>query len=259
MTGIVARALLVIAIACLAGAAALAFSSSQPKEYLAVSRFAFGRLLSPELQVLGAGFGEPDVEEDIRTLTESDIMNADEIAEATARAHPELGFTGGEIAGRVAAIPSRGTLVVDLRARASSPELAARLVTAYGEQYLELRRARERRQATAVQRVLQRRLARMSERERATLAGSNLQGHIDDLEVLRIRGTNNPQIIAGARASGAAVSPNTQRNVVFAVVLGLVVGVGLVALRSEGRSRSRVAAARRAAAARTRGDPIDPR
>jgi uncharacterized protein involved in exopolysaccharide biosynthesis len=73
MTSIIARALLVVAIAALAGAAALAFSSSQPKEYSAVERFAFGRILSPELQALGAGFGEPDVEEDIRTLTEADI------------------------------------------------------------------------------------------------------------------------------------------------------------------------------------------
>ena len=248
MLSVVVRVLLVVVIACLAATAAYAFSSSQEKEYEAVERLGFSRILSPELQALGPEFAEPDVEEDIRMSTEAATVAANEVADATARAYPDLGYTGGQIASRVSAAPVRTSLILEVRARASSPQLAARLAAAYVEEYISLRRARERRQATAVERVLKPRLDRMNERERATLAGSNLQDRLSDLEVLRRNGSGIPKVVEGARASGTSVKPQTRRNVIFALVLGLVVGIGLVALRSEGRSRARVAAARRAAA-----------
>jgi uncharacterized protein involved in exopolysaccharide biosynthesis len=253
MIALLGRIMLVVAVAAMAGAAAAGFSARQPEEYQGTMRFQFGQLLSPELQLLGPDFGEADVEEDIRIATEAAGIDSFDVAERTARDNPELGYTAGQIAGRVSASPDRGTLIVVVRGRASSPRLAARLTDAYARAYLDLRREREKAQAAAAQEVLRERLAAVPRAELGTLRASTLNNKIADLEVLRRVGSGTPKIIDGARAAAKPSQPRTQRNVLFAVLFGLIIGIGMVALRAEGGSRARVAAARRAAA-RARAD-----
>lgn len=245
---IVGRVLLVLVVAALAGAAAIGFSAQQPKEYQAGMQFQFGQLLSPELSLLGPDFGTPDVDEEVYINTEAAGLNSDDVGDATARRHPELGYTAGEINGRTVAAANRTTLIIDLRSRADSPQRAARLVAAYGEQYLALRRGRERKQAANAQAVLRESLRRVPREERGTLRAATLQNKIADLQVLKETGSGNPKVITTARASSAKVQPQTARNVVFALLFGLAIGIGMVALRSENRSRARRAAARRVAA-----------
>ena len=248
MTGIVVRVLLVLVVTALAGAAAIGFSNQQSKEYEASMRFQFGDLLSPELQILGPDFGAPDVDEEVYINTEASALNSADIGDATARKHPELNYTAGQINARAHATANRNTFIVVLRGRSDSPQRAARLVAAYGEEYLALRRERERDQAAKAQAILRERLRQVPREERGTLRSATLQNKIADLEVLKRAGSGSPKVIASARATSAAVQPQTARNVVFAVLFGLAVGIGMVALRSEGGSRARLAAARRARA-----------
>jgi uncharacterized protein involved in exopolysaccharide biosynthesis len=56
--------------------------------------------------------------------------------------------------------------------------------------------------------------------------------------VLKRVGTGSPEVIESARASSVASEPQTLRNVLFGVIFGLLVGVGLVALRAQSRSRA---------------------
>jgi uncharacterized protein involved in exopolysaccharide biosynthesis len=241
VTGLPVRILLVLVLAAVAGGAALAYSSTQPKNYAAGMRFGYGRTVSPEFQMLGAGFLEPQIDENIRVNTEATEVGSYDVAIATAKAHPEFHYTPGDVQSHVTATPVRDTLTVWLAATADTPEKAARLAAAYGQAYLTLRRQRERARATAAITALQTQLATLPRDQKAGVQGGGLRGQISALNVVRSVGTGEPQVLEAAHASSVAVSPNTLQNVGFGVLFGLAVGIGMVALRSEGRSRSRAA------------------
>ena len=189
---IVGRVILVLFVAALAGAAAIAFSASQPKEYTSNMRFGYGRLVSPELQLLGQGFAEPQLDANIRTQTESAEVNSFDVAVATAKAAPRLGLGANGIAAHVTAQPIRDTLTVLLTARASTPQLAARLAAAYGKQYLKLRRQHERQRATTVKKALQNQLAALTKVDKRGVNGA-LRSQINTIEVLREVGSGTPR------------------------------------------------------------------
>jgi uncharacterized protein involved in exopolysaccharide biosynthesis len=205
-------------------------------------RFGFGRTVSPEIQLLGAGFAEPQIDENIRTQTEAVEMNSFDIASATARATPSLHYNAREVHSHVAVGAVRDTLTVTLGARSDSPKRAARLAAAYGQEYLDLRRAHERARATTAQRALKAQLAGLPRPLKRGVQGASLRNQINTLGVIRTLGTGEPQVLEKAHASSIAASPNTTRNVGFGILFGLAVGIGMVALRSEGRTRSAAAA-----------------
>ena len=242
----VVRVVLVLLLTGLAGGAALAYSDTQPKEYASSMRLGFGRQFSPELQILGGpAFGESQVDPNIRMQTEAAAVGSFDVATATAKAAPDLGYTPGAVSSRVTVGPIRDTLTVGITARASTPQKAARLASVYGQQFIAMRRARERARATEAQRVLKARLAHLPRQEVRAPQGNGLRDQINTLEVLRHIGSGIPDILEHPRVTFAAASPDTLKNVLFGVLFGLVVGIGLVALRSEPRTRA-TAAARRA-------------
>lgn len=232
------QALLVVTVAVLVGLVAYLFSVSQPKQYQATAQLAFGRLVSPELQVLGHTFAEPQVDEAVRVQTEADRVNSFDVALATARAAPQLRLTPEQIALLVEAEPKRGTLVVTVWARESDPGRAQRLVAAYVAQYLKLRRSYEQRRAARVQRALQRRYNDLPPATKQSPTGVLLREQIGLVGIIRNFGTGGAAQIQGAHASPAPVAPDTNRNVLFGLLFGLAVGIGLVALRSETRTRA---------------------
>jgi len=244
LVGLLARGFLIVAVGILGAAAAFAFSESQERQYTATTQLGYGRLLSPELQVLGADFNEPDVDEDVRIATEAERLESFDVAVATATAEPQLDLTAGEIAGLTDAEPQRGTLVLALTAKSSSPQLAADLADGYARQYLRRIRSREQRRALLIEQVLQTRLRRLDEEVRAGPIGAALRNQVSAVNVLQEVGSGSPQIVERARASGLPVQPQTTRNVLFGLLFGLAVGIGLVALRSEGRARTAFSGAR---------------
>lgn len=237
-------ALLVVFVALLVGGGSYAFSKSQAEVYESRAQLGYGRLLSPELQALGANSGEPDVDDDVRLATEAQRVDSFDVAVATARAVPQLGLSPGQIASRVSAEPRRGTLVVALTAVSSTARGAARLANAYADRYLALLRKRERTRSRSIERVLRQRLASLSEDDSAGPLGAGLRNQIGVVNVLRRVGSGSPQIIERARASDEAAEPQTQRNTLFGLLFGLAAGVGLVALRAEGPGRAAVSTAR---------------
>jgi capsular polysaccharide biosynthesis protein len=243
-----ARILLVLILAVFAGALGYAYSSSQPKRYSADMKLEYSRLVSPDLQLLGGGYSEPQIDENIRIATEAAEVSSFDVAEATAKAHPDLG-SANQIAGNINVAPVRDTLTVVVTAHGSTPDRAARLARNYGDSYVAIHNDRIKRRAAAAQRVLEARYAALNQQDKAAVPGANLRFQINTLQVLRRLGAGEPQIIEAPRASSVSSSPNTPRNVIFGLLFGLVVGIGLVALRAESPARAAAAAARRASAA----------
>jgi len=245
VTGLVGRGLLVVVLMIFAGAAALAYSGTQPKRYSAEMRLEFGRLVSPDLQLLGGGYSEPQMDENIRTATEASEVKSFDVAQATAKAAPDLG-TPGQIASSILVAPVRDTLTVVITAKESTPARAARLARVYGDQFIAIHNRRVEKRAGTTQKELERRYALLNVQEQRTVPGANLRFQINTLDVLRRSGTGEPQVIEEPRESASATSPNTAHNVLFGILFGLVVGIGLVALRAESPARAAAAAARRA-------------
>jgi uncharacterized protein involved in exopolysaccharide biosynthesis len=245
--GTLFNAFLVLAIAAFVGAAAWAFSSSQEKEYGSSMQLEFSRLVSPELQMLGPAFAEPDIKEEVRLDTAARGVDSVDVAEATARRNPRFGMSGGEIASRVKASPIRGTLIVEVTAEAPNAFVAAVLVKAYVREYLRLRREQEANRVLTVQHALKARLKALPKADKRSFRGAGLRDQIATLDVVRRVGTGVPTVIQEPRVESTVVKPKTQRDVTFGVLFGLAIGAGLVALRSQSRSRGAVAAAREAA------------
>lgn len=259
MIGVVLRTLLVLAIAALVGTAAYVFSSRQPEQYNSTVRLEFGGSLPPELQVIGADFGGgPDVDEEIRISTEAAGLNSFDVARSTARVVPELGLDAGAIAARINAEPSRGTLTIALNATGTSPQRAERLARAYVNEYLSRERVGERRRAKRVQDALETRLAGLKRADARGPIGAALRDQISTLRVFQNVGSGSPRIIERAQASRSPSQPKTVRNVLFGVLFGLVVGIGLVALRTETRARTAASIGRRSGM-RAKGEPVQRR
>jgi hypothetical protein len=235
--GILVRALLIVVIAAGAGVAAYAFSKQQPHDYTAVLKFAYGRLVAPELAVLSPNLGDPQIDENVRIQTEAAQLDSFDVAVATSKAAPELG-TPGRIAAAVAVGAVRDTLTIDVTATADTPQKAARLANLYGQQYLVLRRQQVAARSKRVVKGLKARLRGLTRDQRKSLPGASLRDQINVEQTLGRLGTGEPLLFQEARPSFAPRNDQTSRNVLFGLVFGLVVGIGLVALRTETTRRS---------------------
>jgi len=250
------NALLVVAIALLVGAVAYALSARQDKEYESTARLFFNKGAPTALLLLGPEFGQPDVDEQVQLSTAAIDMNSFDVADRTAKEHPILKMTPGEIASNVEASPIRETLIINLTARARNGFVAAVLAQSYVDSYLKLRRERDARQARGVQRALRARLARLPRADRAGPRGEALRDRIAAYSTLIRVGTAGPVQIESPRPSSVEAAPKSGRDALFGILFGLAVGAGLVALRAGGRSRSDVEAARRVSVpARPGGTP----
>lgn len=252
----VARAALVLVVAACVGLAAFVLSSRQETEYEASTRLLFDDT-RPELQVLGAGFGDDPTDTAVRMANEAAAMESFTLARRVARDAPELGLEAGEVDDAVVATPVRGTEIVELTATASAPDRAQALAEAYRDAYVRDRRQEERRRARAAYEALDDRLDDLPPEEQVGAAGATLRQQLGALDVLREVGSGTPEVVSPAREPTSATAPQTGRNVLFGLLFGLLLGVGLVALRGELGRRSPAAPARRRRARSAEADRDD--
>ena len=226
------RVLLVVLVAVIVGGLALLVSTGQKKEYQATSALLFESFASPELSVLGPGFGVGGPDADRRTATNILLVDSHDVAEAVAKKNPSLGFTADQIDDRVDARALGPTDYIQIAARAGSPQIAKALVLAYRKEFKILRRQREQRRARSAMRALQQSLVELSPRLRNAAEGETIRDQIGRLTVISKIGSGLPLVAEGAVAKTAKVAPTTGKNVLFGLLFGLLLGIGLVALRS---------------------------
>lgn len=224
------RAVMVLVLAAVAGAAALALSHRQAKEYQATSLLAYGAALRPELQVIGTGAID-GVSDTTRINTAVAVLNSHDLAVRTQRANPDLRLSAKDIDAKVTATAQRDTQVAALSAVDSSPERVVRLLGAYAREAVALQRDGERARATAVARTLQSALRALPASSRKGERGATLRQQLGALTVLRRVGSGIPQVVQAPYRPEAAAAPQTGRNVLFGVLFGLALGIGLLALR----------------------------
>ena len=220
----------------------LALSMTRPKQYEGEARV----LVHPR-----AGEGVFDVESgpgldpELALRTEIEIIESEPV-EAAVR--DELGSVSEVTAERVSE-----TLVIEIKARSPDPKRAARITNAYAEAYIDLRREQAVNDLLGAGEVIQdkvvetkaeiaaleARLAAAPAAQQETLRSqldalvsqvSLFEQRLDEVQVEAALKTGGVQLAAEAIAPEEPVAPRPLRNSLLALILGLVLGLTLVAL-----------------------------
>jgi Mrp family chromosome partitioning ATPase/uncharacterized protein involved in exopolysaccharide biosynthesis len=240
------RVWVIVACLVLVPAAAIAYTVTRPKEYVASSQLL---LRTPGTQDgLGSATAPKDFpDQSTRVATEVSIALLDPVGQRTARA-----LRLSSLPGSIAVTPQGGANVLSITATERNPQLAARIANAYGKQYIAFRRDTDRATIDATHAQINRNLrATVARSDSVTAAisagGPRLQHLQDELSSLKARETDlrqrlanldtlsslqtgNADLIQEAVPPGTPSSPNPKQNVIVGVVLGLLLGVGLAVL-----------------------------
>jgi capsular exopolysaccharide synthesis family protein len=204
-------------------AVALLLSLQQEKQYTATASLLFNT----------SDIGSGPVDFSREATTNEELLQLPVVAQRTAEAMGgRTSVSQVENAVEVETTPDSD--IVKIRATAASPALAADLANGYGEAFVEMRRE-------GVETTLQRRLEiyesaydALPPEEQQGQRGEVLQDRINRIrlsQALRAgEAVQNAELVQAATPPTDPSSPKTVRNVILAVLLAGVVGLGLAAL-----------------------------
>ena len=123
------------------------------------------------------------------------------------------------------------TSVVDVTAEASTPEQAVRLANTYTQVFVDQRARQVRREISGALSRLEQELALIPESAREGTVAAELEQRISTLRVLNAVQSPNVEPIQRAELPEQPSSPRPKRNAVLGLLFGLLLGLGLAALR----------------------------
>jgi tyrosine-protein kinase len=120
--------------------------------------------------------------------------------------------------------------IVDVAATATSAELAASIANTYTEQFVDEQQNSNHAYYASALALVNKQLAALSAKERASTAGLALQDRAQSLGVLAELRNGNVQIAQAASVPTSPSSPKVSRNTVLGALLGLLLGLGIAFL-----------------------------
>lgn len=238
------RAWIVVLCVLLVAGGIYAYSSRQPKSYVASAKLLFG---DPSLDqsIVMPNVRPQSIDPDREAATNLGLVEVRPVAARTAKALAG-GLTPQSVARRITVTAEGRSNFVSIEATASAPAAAARLATTYAEEYIAYRRSRARAQIRDAQAVIRVRLATLARitREARLLPQSRLSQEqssaLDEERTLRQQ-ENQLSVLASLQSGGAELvepalpprspaAPQTVRNTALGGVLGLLLGLCLAFL-----------------------------
>jgi capsular exopolysaccharide synthesis family protein len=155
------------------------------------------------------------------------LIRTSAVAQAAARRMPPPRPSPGAILSSISVSVDPNTLFLTVTASASSPTQAAAIANAFGT-------AVSATQTMRAIRVIDAQIARLSGQiaslpKGALAARAQLTGQIQRLQVLRDAQGSNAQVIEAAGPPSAPVSPKPRRDALLGLVVGVLLGIALVA------------------------------
>jgi succinoglycan biosynthesis transport protein ExoP len=141
----------------------------------------------------------------------------------------QLHIPTSTVAGAVQVGSDAQSDVLTVTATASDPKLAADIANAYVAQYINFRQAADQSQLKQAQAYLQSSLSAIPAAQQNSPTAQRLQAKSQELTLLAKLQTGNAEVVQTASPSNSPVSPNPSRDALIGLVLGLLVGVALVA------------------------------
>jgi capsular exopolysaccharide synthesis family protein len=222
---------------CLAAALiAFALSARNPAVYTASALLKFSDT-DIENQIAGnGGFSNRNTDE--AGATNVVLVSRRPIAvEASKRLGGAL--SADDLEKRLTITREEQTTIVRVSADDDKPERAAKIANVYSETYRDIDRADLQRRLKAAQGVVSRQLRLLSPSQRNGPTGQALADRQAELTVLSQTDTGRVDIVQAATPPEDPSSAPPLRNALLAGVLGLVLGLGLVALREQADRRVR--------------------
>jgi capsular exopolysaccharide synthesis family protein len=142
------------------------------------------------------------------------------------------GVTAADVRNSVTVSSSGESDVVAIEATTPDPAISAKIANAYGDAYIAFRRETDRSQLQEAIDLAERNLEALQPSERTSEQGQRLQENLDNLRQAQALQTGNAILVQRAAAPEEASSPNVKRNLIFGILLGAIVGLGLGGLRN---------------------------
>ena len=222
-------AIVVIAVIALP-AGALAYSLTAEKQYTATAKLLF-RDPGFDQRLFGGQVLAPSVDPAREAATNVGLVSLDTVAQRAAEALEGRGLTGDDIRRKVSVAAQGQSNVVAVAATDPSPAIAAEIANTVAMQYIVFRRDADRRKIRQAVSLVRRQLAALTFAQRNGREGRSLSQQVEQLGVLAALQTGNAERVQSAAEPAEPSSPQLVRNVILALLAGLVIGVGLALLR----------------------------
>ncbi len=219
--------LLIVAIALPAGA--LAFSLNAEKQYTASAKLLF-RDPGFDSKVFGGQVLSPSVDPAREAATNLGLVSLETVVQRASRVIKSRVMTADDIRAKVAIAAEGQSNVIDVSATDGDPVFASKLANTVAREYIVFRRNADREKIAQASALVEQQLAALPADQRSGSQGMQLSKQVDQLKVLGALQTGNAELVQRAETPSSPSAPNTARNVILALVLGLVIGVGLALL-----------------------------
>jgi polysaccharide biosynthesis transport protein len=237
------RALIVVATALLCGGAAGAFAYANRDTYESTAKLMFRQTIGPE--AIALDLVAPYADADNLALNDAELVGSRRVAVETARELRRLGsdVSADDVGDDVAVTGAKDSEIVDVTAKAKSPERAALLANVYSRSAERLIQRDDREQIMRAYRSVTEQLGQERARQaglplsqRSTAATDRLTSHAQRLRTLADAGLGSPRLIQPGYAP-TSKSGSPAQTIVLGTLFGLLLGVGLALLREQADRR----------------------
>ena len=216
---------IILASILLVAGAAYFYSSGQEKRYSTTASILFQKDVEA-VDNGGSDFTDPQRE----AATNEALLSLPVVATGAARILGD-GIDPGQVASAVSVESSKESDIVDIKATSSDPELAVRIVNAYGQAFIDFRRTGARQRIDEAIRGARNALRSLTDTQREGQAGTDVRQRINQLETTRSLQTGGADLVQPAGVPNEPSSPKPMRTGILGGILGAILGFSLAALR----------------------------
>lgn len=209
--------------AALAVALALGLSLTSPSRYDATTKLVFGS--GDPVESVGDSRG---VDEDPERVlkTNAELIAEENIAQRVID-RLSLGLPADELLDNVETDTEQDSDIVALRVRDENPEQAAAIANAFAQEYVAFRREAGRRNLDEAAGLARERLESLTDLERNSAQGEELQARLRELEIAAALQTGGVQLVRPATPPDERATPRPLLAGIAAGIVGLLLGAGL--------------------------------
>jgi tyrosine-protein kinase len=232
------RALIVIGVTILAGAAAAAFAYATRNTYESTAKLLFRQTLGNELNAIGLLPGTLDADHLAQSAVE--VVDSRQVAATTAAELRRRGLdmSTDDVVSDVSVSNEQNSDVVQVVGEADSARRAALLTDAYSRNAARLAQRDQKELAARALDSLNEQLRELpaGQRNAGTGSGARLRSRIEKMRVLADVGNGSPQIIQPAYIPTSKAG-NPIQTILLGLLFGVVLGVALALLREQADRR----------------------
>jgi polysaccharide biosynthesis transport protein len=208
----------------LVAAAAVGFSELQTREYTASSSLLF-RDTQFDQELFGTNFTPSALDPTQEQATNFGLVSLPTVA---ARAAAALHLSPALVSSETSIVGVGQANIATVSVTDPDPVRAAQIANTYAQQYVLFRQQADRAKIAGAQALVQHDLLSLPPAQRYSSVGQSLQSRAAQLGVLAALQTGNAEVVEPAGVPTSPSSPQTKRNGLLGLLLGLLLGTGVV-------------------------------